>query len=71
MVIIPAGLQNTFTNLLHRDHAGVQRMKESAPYIIWKSMDLDLRRKIHECVGCFQSGKNLKTKLPKTEKKIN
>ena len=63
-MIVPFGLQNTFINLLHRDHAGVQRMKDSAPYVIWKSMDLDLQRKIHECVGCFQSGKNLKTKLP-------
>ena len=67
-VVIPFGLQNTFVNLLHRDHAGVQRMKDSAPYVIWKTMDLDLRRKVHECMGCFQSGKNLKTKLPKTEK---
>ena len=64
-VIIPAGLQNTFMNLLYRDHGGVERMKEAAPYVIWKSMDLDLRRKVQECVGCFQSGKNLKTKLPK------
>ena len=68
-VIIPAGLQNTFVNLLHRDHAGIQRMRESAPYITWKTMEMDLRRKVQECVGCFQSGKNLKTKLPKTEKK--
>ena len=33
-VIIPTGLQNTFINLLHRDHAGVERMKEAAPYVI-------------------------------------
>ena len=31
-------------------------------------MDLDLRRKVHACVDRFQSGKNLKTNLPKTEK---
>ena len=60
-VIIPAGLHKTFVNLRHRDHARVQKMKDSAPKIIWKSMDMDLRREIHECVGSFQSGKNLQT----------
>ena len=29
-VIIPSGLQSNFVNLLHRDHAGVQRMMDSA-----------------------------------------
>ena len=46
-VIVPVGLQNTFVNLLHREHAGVDRMKEAAPYITWKTMDADLRRKVH------------------------
>ena len=65
-MIIPAGFQQVFANLLHRDHAGVDQMKAAAPYVVWKAMDADLRRKVHECVGCFQAGKNQKTKLPKT-----
>ena len=56
------------TNLLHRDHAGVNRMKAAAPYFAWKTMEADLRRKVGECVGCFQAGKNQKTKLPKAKK---
>ena len=57
-------------NLLHKDHNGVERMKQAAPYITWKSMDADLRRKTTECIGCYQAGKNIKSAIPKTEKSI-
>ena len=69
-LVVPAGLQTTMMNLLHRDHAGIERMKQAAPYITWKSMDADLRRKVSECVGCYQAGKNIKPSLPSTEKSV-
>ena len=54
--------------LLH--HAGLERMKQAAPYVTWKSMDADLRRKITECIGCYQAGKIIKSTLPKTERSV-
>ena len=69
-LVVPAGLQATMVNLLHKDHAGVEKMKQAAPYITWKSMDSDLRRKITECVGCYQAGKNIKLTIPKTERSV-
>ena len=34
-IVFPIGLQTTMVNLLHRDHAGIERMKQAAPYILW------------------------------------
>ena len=45
-------------------------MKQAAPYITWKSIDANLRRKITECVGCYQAGKNIKSTIPKTERLV-
>ena len=68
--MVAAGLQATMVNLLHKDHAGVERMKQAAPYIRWKSMNADLRRETTECVGCYQDGKNMKPTIRKTEKSV-
>ena len=68
--MVPAELQAIMVNLLHKDHAGVDRMKQAAPHITWKSMDSDLRRKIIQCVGCYNAGKNIKPTIPKTERSV-
>ena len=48
-LIIPQGLPAVFVNLLHKDHTGLDRMEQAAPYITWKTMDANMRRKITVC----------------------
>ena len=54
--------------MAHGDHLGTEKMEHLTESVYWPGKSNDLREKAKSCLIGFQSGKNLKTMLPSTEK---
>ena len=52
----------------HSDHASLHKMVAITDHVYWPGKRHDLEKNAKDCLVCFQAGKNLNSKLPKTEK---
>ncbi|KAJ8891923.1 hypothetical protein PR048_004482 [Dryococelus australis] len=52
-VIVPASLQSTVLNELHRTHVGIKKMKQIARrYVYWKKIDSNIEHLVRSCSEC-------------------
>ena len=68
-IVVLKALQQTVIHLLHTGHIGYSKKCNEAEIFYWRGMDVMLEEKAQNCKPCIAAGKNLKTKLPSTEKK--
>ncbi len=67
-IVVPKTLTEWLMQVAHGDYASLHKMTELTELVFWPGKRADLQKKASDCIVCFQSGKNLKTWLPKTEK---
>ena len=67
-IIIPAGMRETVLNALHFGHPGETKMIADSKIFWWPGITEDIQQKQKECIACRNTGKNLKTQLPLTDK---
>lgn len=64
--LVPPGiLREVFINLAHEGHLGITKTKQRLPLDYWwPNMDMEIERRIRECVPCSTSDKVLKQHTP-------
>ena len=69
-IIIPRSLRYAALNALHFGHPGINKMCNDAVIFWWPNMRSDIEKKAKTCSACLNAGKNLKTQLSSTKKKL-
>ncbi len=68
-IVVPRSLREWVLQVAHGDHASLHKMVSITEQVYWPGKRQDLEKKAQDCIVCFQAGKNLIAKIPKTEKK--
>ena len=69
-IVVPRTLREWVMQVAHGDHASLHKMVALTDQVYWPGKRHDLEKKPKDCLVCFQAGKILNSKLPKTEKNI-
>ena len=69
-IAIPEAMPTTIIATLHLGHPSTTKMDQSGEAFWWPGLLREIRGKAESCPSCRASGKNLKTQLPSTEKKL-
>ena len=67
-IIIPENKRTTVIAMLHQGHPSATKMDQLATAFWWPGIYQEIREKAENCPSCRESGKNLVTQLPSTEK---
>ena len=67
-IIIPENLDYAALNVLHFGHPGINKMCSDATIFLWPIMRADIEKKAKTCSSCLNASKNLKSKIPYSEK---
>ena len=65
----PKNLRTTVISLLHKGHSAINKMSMAARHFWWPRITEYIQKKCDSCVSWKMSGKNIKPKIPSTEKK--
>ena len=66
--IVPKNLRTTVINHLHEGHPARNKMTTAARHFWWPPNTEAIQKKFASCVPCKMSDKNIKPKIPSTEK---
>ena len=67
-IIVQNSLRYAALNALHYGHPGINKMCGDAAMFWWPNMQADIEKKAKTCSACLNAGKNLKCRIPSTEK---
>ena len=67
-IIIPKSLRYAALNAVHFGHPGIKKMCSDGPMLWWPNMGADIEENAKTCSTFLNAGKNLKPKIPSTER---